>query len=144
MRPGCATLSDSPGTPRPASSTRATTDRIITATISRPNISAASPQARFTACRGINKTARRYDGKTASRACRRGRSATSSRRPPKIVAVRFEDGGARQVDELVTGFQLPDGKRWARPAGVAVGPDGALYFTSDSDTEALFRLRPAR
>jgi len=68
-----------------------------------------------------------------------GLSAT--RRPPKIVAVRFKDGQALRVDDLVTGFQLPDGKRWARPAGVAVGPDGALYFTSDSDLNGLFRLK---
>lgn len=51
----------------------------------------------------------------------------STRRPPKVVAVRFQDGKAMRVDDLVTGFQLPNGNRWARPAGVAVGPDGALY-----------------
>jgi glucose/arabinose dehydrogenase len=68
-----------------------------------------------------------------------GDSAT--RRPPKIVAVRFKDGKAMRVDDLVTGFQLANGDRWARPVGVAVGPDGALYFTSDSDTNGLFRLR---
>jgi len=65
----------------------------------------------------------------------------ASRRPPKIVAVRFQDGKAQRVDDLITGFQLPDGKRWARPAGVAIGPDGALYFTSDSDISGLFRLK---
>lgn len=68
-----------------------------------------------------------------------GRSAT--RRPPKIVAVRFKDGQALRVDDLVTGFQLPDGERWARPAGVALGPDGALYFSSDSELNGLFRLK---
>jgi glucose/arabinose dehydrogenase len=66
---------------------------------------------------------------------------SASRRPPKIVVVRFENGQARRVDDLITGFQLSDGKRWARPVGVAIGPDGALYFTSDSDTEGLFRLK---
>jgi len=65
----------------------------------------------------------------------------ASRRPPKLVAVRFRDGKAARVDDLVTGFQLPDGERWARPAGVAFGPDGALYFSSDSDAAGLFRLR---
>jgi len=65
----------------------------------------------------------------------------ASRRPPKIVAVRFHDGQAQRVDDLITGFQLPNGKRWARPAGVAIGPDGALYFTSDSDINGLFRLK---
>lgn len=68
-----------------------------------------------------------------------GDSAT--RRHPKIVAVRFKDGQAQRVDDLITGFQLPDGDRWARPVSVAVGSDGALYFSSDSDTNGLFRLR---
>ncbi len=66
----------------------------------------------------------------------------ATRRPPAVVVVRFESGEARRVDDLVTGFQLPSGNRWARPVGVAIGPDGALYFSSDEDTEALFRLRP--
>jgi len=68
----------------------------------------------------------------------------SSRRPPKLVAVRFQDTKAMRVDDLVTGFQLPNGERWARPVGVAIGPDGALYFSSDSDTNGLFRLRRIR
>lgn len=68
----------------------------------------------------------------------------ATRRPPKIVAVRFKRGEAVRVDDLVTGFQLPDGERWARPAGVAFGPDGALYFSSDFEAEGLFRLRPLR
>ena len=70
--------------------------------------------------------------------------SAASRRPPKIVAVRFQDGQVQRVDDLVTGFQLPDGRRWARPAGVTIGPDGALYFTSDSDTNGLFRLKRVR
>jgi len=64
----------------------------------------------------------------------------ATRRPPKIVVVRFREGQARRVDDLVSGFQLENGERWARPVGVAIGPDGALYFTSDSDTHGLFRL----
>jgi len=67
--------------------------------------------------------------------------SAATRRPPKIVAVRFQDGRAVRVDDLVTGFQLPDGERWARPAGVALGPDGALYFSSDSEINGLFRLK---
>jgi len=65
----------------------------------------------------------------------------STRRPPALVAVRFDHDEAVRVDDLVTGFQLPSGARWARPAGVSVGPDGALYFTSDAGTTGLFRLR---
>jgi glucose/arabinose dehydrogenase len=67
--------------------------------------------------------------------------SAATRRPPRLVAVRFKDGEAVRVDDLVTGFQLVNGDRWARPVGVAVGPDGALYFTSDSDTNGLFRLK---
>ncbi len=66
----------------------------------------------------------------------------ATRRPPKLVRVRFRDGVAQGVEDLVSGFQLDNGERWARPVGVAFGPDGALYFTSDGGaTEGLFRLR---
>lgn len=65
----------------------------------------------------------------------------ASRRPPQLIVVRFEEGIATgQVEALLTGFQLPNGDRWARPVGVALGPDGALYFTSDSGINGLFRL----
>jgi glucose/arabinose dehydrogenase len=64
----------------------------------------------------------------------------ATRRPPKVVVVRFDAGAAQRVDDLITGFQLPNGDRWARPVGLAIGPDGALYFTSDSGANALFRL----
>ena len=63
----------------------------------------------------------------------------SSRRPPKIVWVDLSTKPAR-VRDLITGFQKQNGQRWARPVGVATGPDGALYFTSDSGINGLFRL----
>lgn len=64
----------------------------------------------------------------------------ATRRPPKLVAVRFNNGEVVRVDDIVTGFQLANGERWARPVGVAIGPDGALYFTSDGGAHGLFRL----
>ena len=81
-----------------------------------------------------------HGSKGAKASCRsKVQSATLS--PPKLVVVRFQDGQAVRVDDLVTGFQSPNGKYWARPAGVAVGPDGMLYFSSDSETKGLFRLK---
>jgi glucose/arabinose dehydrogenase len=65
----------------------------------------------------------------------------STRRPPALRMVRFKNGEAMDVIEVISGFQRPDGQRLARPVGVAIGPDGALYFTSDTHTEGLFRLR---
>ncbi len=56
--------------------------------------------------------------------------------------VRFRDGKPRKVEDLVTGFQsVNSGSRWARPVGVAVGPDGDIYFTSDAGAQGLYRLR---
>jgi glucose/arabinose dehydrogenase len=67
----------------------------------------------------------------------------ATRREPKLVRVRFSQGEAQGVEDFVTGFQLDDGQRWARPVGVGFGPDGSLYFTSDSGSEGLFRLSPS-
>jgi len=66
----------------------------------------------------------------------------SSRRPPAVDIVRFERGRALRVEPLISGFQAKTGARWGRPVGVAFGPDGALYITSDSGTvHGLLRLR---
>ena len=71
-----------------------------------------------------------------------GRKAT--RRPPKLVMVEFTDGKPDgTVVDLVTGFQRTEGERLLRPVGVAIGPDGALYFTSDAHLQGLFRLSPS-
>jgi glucose/arabinose dehydrogenase len=68
-----------------------------------------------------------------------GNNAT--RRHPKLVVVRFEGNRAKSVEDLITGFQLKSGERWARPVGVGIGPDGAVYFTSDAGINGLFRLK---
>jgi glucose/arabinose dehydrogenase len=66
----------------------------------------------------------------------------ASRRPPRLMMVVFRNGEAVGVEEVLGGLQRADGQRLARPVGVAIGPDGALYFTSDSNLEGLFRLAP--
>ncbi len=65
----------------------------------------------------------------------------AGRREPKIVLVRFENAIAKQVDDFITGFQLPDGSRWARPVGVVYAPNGDFYFTSDAGINGLFRVK---
>jgi glucose/arabinose dehydrogenase len=64
---------------------------------------------------------------------------------PSIIEITLNRGPevfANPGGYLMTGFHREDGSRWARPVGVAVGPDGALYFTSDAGANALFRLSP--
>jgi glucose/arabinose dehydrogenase len=56
--------------------------------------------------------------------------------------VEFDDGKAGRVHAFVSGFQQASGERLARPVGVSIGPDGHLYFSSDSHTQGLFRLGP--
>ena len=64
----------------------------------------------------------------------------ATRRPPKLVLVRFADGKATHVDDFITGFQNVRGARLARPMGLGTGPDGVLYFTSDGGINGLYRL----
>jgi len=68
----------------------------------------------------------------------------ATRRPPRLMMVRFHNGEAAGVEDVIKGLQRENGQRLARPVGVAIGPDGALYFTSDSDLEGLFRLAPVK
>ena len=68
----------------------------------------------------------------------------ASRRPPAVVLVRFEKEKAVGTETVISGFQDEEGRRWARPAGVTIGPDGSLYITSDGgELHGLMRLRKA-
>ncbi|WP_129139101.1 PQQ-dependent sugar dehydrogenase [Modicisalibacter coralii] len=65
----------------------------------------------------------------------------ATRREPALMGVRLDEEGRNgEVVALVTGFQEAGGRRWARPVGVAVGDDGAVYFTTDVGETGLYRL----
>ncbi len=65
----------------------------------------------------------------------------ADRREPKIVLVEFADGKATgKVTDLLTGFQFANGERFARPVGLAFGPDKALYMTSDAENPGVYKV----
>jgi glucose/arabinose dehydrogenase len=68
------------------------------------------------------------------------------RRPPRAPAVLWLpwETHRRTLGEsisLVSGFQLPSGERWGRPADAVAGPEGALYVTDDT-AGAVYRIAP--
>ena len=70
-----------------------------------------------------------------------GRGDPATRRAPALMRIAINNDGLGSTYKIVDGFQLEDGQRWTRPAGVAIGPDGNIYFTSDGGIHGLFRLR---
>jgi glucose/arabinose dehydrogenase len=73
--------------------------------------------------------------------------------PPRVVFVAMNgddpktpvnwNDPAAQWKEFVGGFQTASGQRIARPTGVAVGPDGSLFVSDDTDG-GIYRIRPER
>jgi glucose/arabinose dehydrogenase len=71
--------------------------------------------------------------------------------PPRVVFIAMNgDRPKAPVDwndpttqwkEFVGGFQQTGGQRIARPTGIAVGPDGSLFFSDDEDG-GIYRVRP--
>ena len=58
----------------------------------------------------------------------------------KIIRLRFENGRATgEYEDFVTGFVASDADIWGRPVSLAIGPDGALYF-SDDGGGAIWRV----
>jgi glucose/arabinose dehydrogenase len=57
----------------------------------------------------------------------------------KVVVVFFKNGRPDHVEDFVTGWLGADQSVSGRPAGLAVGPDGSLYVSSD-DTGYIYRV----
>jgi len=51
----------------------------------------------------------------------------------KVVRIEVDGSGHRAVgvEDFIVGWQRPDGKRWGRPVGLLVMPDGALLVSDD-------------
>ncbi len=66
-----------------------------------------------------------------------------NRLPPtgyKVVRLVFDDGVPQRFEDFVTGFLSPDGaSTFGRPAGIAVAPDGSLFF-SDDTSGVIYRV----
>lgn len=62
-----------------------------------------------------------------------------NRKPPsgyEIVRIRFEDGQPQAFESFISGFLSEEEGSWqqmGRLAGLAAGPDGALYFSDDTN-----------
>jgi glucose/arabinose dehydrogenase len=60
----------------------------------------------------------------------------------KVVRVHVADGKPGAVEDLITGWQRPDGSRWGRPVDVVVGADGSVLVSDDAGG-AIYRLTGA-
>jgi len=53
---------------------------------------------------------------------------------PKVIAVPLHDGvPTGEYEDFMTGFVVDDDEVWARPVGVAVANDGALFVSEDGN-----------
>ena len=70
-----------------------------------------------------------------------------NRQPPREPYVAYSawqssTKSLAPIQQLVTGFQNPDGTRWGRCVDAVPGPDGALYVTDDT-AGLVYRIVPA-
>jgi glucose/arabinose dehydrogenase len=57
----------------------------------------------------------------------------------KVVRVHVRDGKPVGVEDFITGWQTPNGRRWGRPADVVVAADGSV-LVSDDASGAIYRV----
>ena len=58
----------------------------------------------------------------------------------KVVRLHFENGQPTRIDDFLTGFLINGNKsQFGRPVGIAVHPDGSLFFTDDTNG-VLYRV----
>lgn len=57
----------------------------------------------------------------------------------KVVRVRVSNGKPVGVQDFITGWQMPNGSRWGRPADVVVASDGAV-LVSDDQAGTIYRV----
>ena len=91
----------------------------------------------------LHFTARGTDLPRHSRLCSAARGVRGNARHMPAHSVNWSDPTAQWL-EFVSGYQQ-DGtpRRFGRPAGIAVGPQGDL-FVADDAAGAIYRIRPRR
>ena len=57
----------------------------------------------------------------------------------KVVRVHVTNGKPVSVEDFITGWQQPNGKRWGRPVDVVVAADGSV-LVSDDGSGAIYRV----
>lgn len=57
----------------------------------------------------------------------------------KVVRVIIERGAAVGIEDFISGWLLPTGKRWGRPVDVEIAADGSM-FISDDYTGTIYRV----
>jgi glucose/arabinose dehydrogenase len=57
----------------------------------------------------------------------------------KVVRVHVRDGRPVSVEDFITGWQEANGRRWGRPADVAVAADGSV-LVSDDQSGTIYRV----
>jgi glucose/arabinose dehydrogenase len=60
----------------------------------------------------------------------------------EVVAIRFEGGTPTTFEPVLTGFLMPDGEQFGRPAGLVQLADGSVLVSEDGNG-VVYRISPA-